>query len=252
VAAGCALMRPDIFQRVALMSAPFEGPPGFPAGSSPPASDMSLLDEALASLDPPRKHYQYYYTTRPANDDMMSGQLSLHDFLRAYFHVKSADWSGNQPAPLPNWDAQHLGTMPTYYVMNRGENMSDTVAPYLPMTETSQLCVWLPDTDLDFYTAEYSRTGFQGGLNWYRCGLSAEQTQELRLFAGRTIDVPACFIAGRQDWGVYQRPGAFETMQHKACTQMTHVELVDGAGHWVQQEQPEAVVNSLLKWLPGR
>ena len=53
------------------------------------------------------------------------------------------------------------------------------------------------------------------------------------------------YIAGSSDWGVQQRPGAFETMQSRACTRMLGCHLVDGAGHWVQQEQP-AEVNRLL------
>jgi pimeloyl-ACP methyl ester carboxylesterase len=67
------------------------------------------------------------------------------------------------------------------------------------------------------------------------------------MFSGRTIDVPACFIAGKSDWGVYQNLGAFERMQTAACTQWRSAHLVDGAGHWVQQEQPEEVSRLLLK-----
>ena len=78
---------------------------------------------------------------------------------------------------------------------------------------------------------------------------SAASTAELHLFSGRTIDVPACFIAGKSDWGVYQRPGNLETMQAHACTQLRGVHLVDGAGHWVQQEQPAEVSRLLLQFL---
>jgi pimeloyl-ACP methyl ester carboxylesterase len=61
--------------------------------------------------------------------------------------------------------------------------------------------------------------------------------------------VPSCFISGRQDWGTYQRPGVFETMQQTACTAMIGCHLVDGAGHWVQQEQPEQVSRLLLQFV---
>jgi pimeloyl-ACP methyl ester carboxylesterase len=71
----------------------------------------------------------------------------------------------------------------------------------------------------------------------------------LRLFSGRTIDVPAMFVAGTSDWGTYQRPGSFEAMQRTACTRMTDVHLVEGAGHWVQQEQPGRVSELLLSFL---
>ena len=106
-----------------------------------------------------------------------------------------------------------------------------------------------PDSELAFYSAEYARTGFQGGLQWYRCGTSGEFTAELQTWSGRTIDVPSCFISGQQDWGIYQRPGVFEAMQKTACTNMIGCHLIDGAGHWVQQEQPEEVSRLLLAFL---
>ncbi|HAD35700.1 MAG TPA: alpha/beta hydrolase, partial [Gammaproteobacteria bacterium] len=56
----------------------------------------------------------------------------------------------------------------------------------------------------------FAKTGFQGGLNWYRCATSETYQRELMLFADQRIDVPACFIAGKSDWGVYQKPGDFE------------------------------------------
>ena len=57
------------------------------------------------------------------------------------------------------------------------------------------------------------------------------------------------FVAGRSDWGTYQRPGNFEAMQERACTRMVGCHLVDGAGHWVQQEQPSVVGELLLDFL---
>jgi pimeloyl-ACP methyl ester carboxylesterase len=93
------------------------------------------------------------------------------------------------------------------------------------------------------------RTGFQGGLQWYRCGTSGAFTAELETHSGRTIDVPSCFISGKQDWGTYQRPGVYEVMQQSACTRMLGVHLVDGAGHWVQQEQPDQVSQLLLQFV---
>jgi pimeloyl-ACP methyl ester carboxylesterase len=72
---------------------------------------------------------------------------------------------------------------------------------------------------------------------------------ELRLFSGRTIDVPAMFIAGKSDWGIYQRPGNLERMQTSACTDMHGCHLLDGAGHWVQQEQPQQVSALLTQFL---
>jgi pimeloyl-ACP methyl ester carboxylesterase len=71
----------------------------------------------------------------------------------------------------------------------------------------------------------------------------------MHTFSGRTIDVPSMFIAGKSDWGVYQTPGAVESMQTSACTRMVGFHLLDGAGHWVQQEQPEQVSELLIAFL---
>jgi pimeloyl-ACP methyl ester carboxylesterase len=107
---------------------------------------------------------------------------------------------------------------------------------------------WLPDPEMAVYAAEYGRTGFQAGLNWYRARTTPGETAEQEVFAGRRIEVPAAFIAGRSDWGIYQIPGAIERMR-VACPRMGEPVLIPGAGHWVQQEQPEAVVAALLAFL---
>ena len=252
VAAWCALVRPDVFRTVALMSAPFAGPPALPfdtanARSKPAAPDRVHTD--LAALARPRKHYQWFYSTREANDDMWHAPQGVHAFLRAYYHVKSADWPANRPYRLKAWSADELAKLPGYYVMDRDKGMAETVAAEMPSAEQVAACRWLPDDELRVYSTEYGRTGFQGGLQWYRCATSPAFQSELQLFSGRTIDVPSCFIAGRSDWGTYQNPGAFEAMQTRACTQMIGCHLVDGAGHWVQQEQPQAVGDLLLAFL---
>lgn len=252
VATWCALMRPDVFRSLTMMSAPFGGAPPLPfntvdAPAKPPADDP--VHRKLASLPRPRKHYQWYYSTREANADMHRAPQGVHDFLRAYYHHKSADWADNKPYPLKSWSAAELAKLPTYYVMDLNETMAETVAKQMPSAAAIAANTWLPDSELAFYSAEYTRTGFQGGLQWYRCGTTGAFNNELQLLSGRTIDVPVCFISGKQDWGTYQRPGVFEAMQASACTNMRGCHLVDGAGHWVQQEQPEAVSRLLLDFL---
>jgi pimeloyl-ACP methyl ester carboxylesterase len=203
----------------------------------------------LAALQRPRKHYQWYYSTRPANDDMVNCPQGVHDFLRAYYHYKSADWAGNKPAPLAAWSAPELAKMPTYYIMEHGQSMAETVAAEMPSTQEIAACAWLTDDELAVYAGEFSRNGFQGGLQWYRCRTQGPYESQLQVFAGRTIDVPAIFIAGASDWGIHQVPGALEKMQNQACSNMAAVHLIPGAGHWVQQEQPEAVSRILLEFL---
>ena len=135
--------------------------------------------------------------------------------------------------------------------MDLAKDMAATVAEEMPTADEIAANKWLPDSELDFYSAEYTRTGFQGGLQWYRCGTSGAFLPELQTWSGRTIDVRSAFISGKQDWGTYQRPGVYEAMQSKACTRMIGCNLVDGAGHWVQQEQPNEVSWLLVQFLRG-
>jgi len=256
VAAWCALVRPDVFRSLALMSAPFAGPPALPfdtANNPPqPAATEVNIHQELAKLDRPRKHYQWYYSTRPANADMHNCPQGVHAFLRGYFHYKSADWTGNKPFRLQSWTAGELAKMPTYYIMDLHKNMAETVAAEMPSPAEIAACPWLPENELAVYAAEYERNGFQGGLQWYRRGTGGIDTAELQLLSGRTIDVASIFIAGKSDWGTYQRPGNFERMQESVCTRMLGCHLIDGAGHWVQQEQPERVSELLIEFLGRR
>jgi pimeloyl-ACP methyl ester carboxylesterase len=250
VAAYCALIRPDVFRSVALMSAPFGGAPAFDGANRtlPGPKRPAFLDD-LAALDPPRKHYHWYYSTREADADMRHAPQGIHDFLRAYYHMKSADWAPNAPHPLKAWVAEELAKLPTYYVMKLNRTMAETVAPHMPSAAQIAACHWLPDDELAVYSNTFARTGFQGGLQWYRCRTTPPLSADLGVFAGRTIDVPSCFIAGASDWGVHQKPGDFEGMQAHACSDLRGCHLVKGAGHWVQQEQPEATTDLLLRFL---
>jgi pimeloyl-ACP methyl ester carboxylesterase len=110
VAAWCSIIRPDLFHSVVLMSAPFGGTPSLPfntanAARRKNASPASNIHKELAALPRPRKHYQWYYTTREANNNMLNCPQGVHDFLRAYYHYKSADWKQNKPFPLKSWTA---------------------------------------------------------------------------------------------------------------------------------------------------
>src|SRR6185295_19425631 len=255
LAAWCTVVRPDMFRAVAMMSAPFAGPPALPFNTAnAPQTDAAntspdRIYDDLAALKPPRKHYQRYYSTREANDNMRNAPQGVHAFLRAYYHMKSADWKQNAPVPLAARTASEWARLPRYYVMDLDKGMAETVAPEMPSASEIAACKWLPDAELRVYSTEYGRTGFQGGLQSYRVGSSGRFNGDLQVFAGRAIDQPSMFIAGRSDWGAYQTPGALERMQKTACTRMTGTHLVDGAGHWVQQEQPERVSALIVEFL---
>jgi hypothetical protein len=99
---------------------------------------------------------------------MMYAPQGLHAFLRAYYHMKSADWRPNKPFRLTSGSASEVAKLPTYYVMELERNMPETVAPSMPSPSEIAACRWLPDSELSVYVGEYERTGFQGGLDGYR------------------------------------------------------------------------------------
>jgi len=257
VAAWSALIRPDMFRSVALMSSPFSGAPSLPFntanGASPPRRAMTddELDAELAALPRPRKYYRNYQRTRGANDDMLRAPQGLHAFFRAYYHYKSADWKGNKPHPLKALTAEEMAKIPTYYVMDKDKGMAETVAAEMPSAAEIAACKWLTDAEVDVYATEYARTQFTGALQGYRVrrGSDPKSIAEMHTFSSRTIDVPSCFIGGKSDWGTYQTPGAVESMQKTACTRMVGVHLIEGAGHWVQQEQPGEMSRLLIEFL---
>ena len=250
LAGWCACARPDVFRSVVMMSAPFGGPASLPFntanGQRPPVPTPDTIYDDLASLSPPRKHYQRYYQTREANGNLWHPPQGLHAFLRAYYHMKSADWKQNHPAPLAARTASEWAKLPRYYIMDLDKGMAEQVAVEMPTTAEIAANKWLPDSELRVYADEYGRTGFQGGLNGYR---GSPGDVDLQLFAGRTIDVPASFMGGKSDWGVYQNPGALERLETKVTTSYKGTHFVDGAGHWVQQEQPQVLSGLLLDFL---
>lgn len=248
VASYCVLARPDYFRSLILMS-PFGGVPVLPLGADGNLAVCPSQAQQLAGLNPPRKDSYAYFSTPGANNDMLHAKQGVSDLLRAYFFLKSADNPDNRPHRLASASATELAKLPTYYIMDLNETMATTVAPLMPTKEQVTRQLWLSASELEVYASEYERTGFQGGLNWYRCNTDGTNRADIELFAGRTIDVPACFIAGEADWGIYRQPGALEAMQTEACTQMEEPHIIRGAGHWVQQEKPMETSECILAFL---
>ena len=136
---GRGVVRADPARRVSLRrddERAVRGPPSLPFNTADepakPAAEDPVHRE-LAALPRPRKHYQWYYSTREANNDMHHAPQGVHDFLRAYYHHKSADWKDNKPYPLQSWSAGELAKLPTYYVMDLAKGMAATVAEEMPI-----------------------------------------------------------------------------------------------------------------------
>src|SRR5262245_27954073 len=172
-------------------------------------------------------------------------------FLPRLLPLQERRLAGNNPHPLKARTAAEMAQIPTYYVMERDKGMAATVAPMMPSAAEIAACKWLTEAEVEVYATEYARTQFTGALQGYRVrrGSDPKSQAEMRTFSGRAIDVPSMFVGGSSDWGVYQTPGAVDRMRSAACSRMVGFHLVDGAGHWVQQEQPEQVSRLLIQFL---
>jgi pimeloyl-ACP methyl ester carboxylesterase len=245
----CARVRPDVFRSVVSMSTPFLQEPSLPLGAASNRGGAEIdIDKELAALPRPRKHYITYCATSDANNDMWRAPQGVHDLLRAMYHFKSADWEGNKPHPLASWSASELAKMPDYYIMDLHKGIAATMGAQMPSRQHIANCNWMTEEDLRVYSTEFARTGFQGGLNYYRVANDPRLGAELKAFAARTIDVPACYIGGDRDWATYQSPGAFEGMRN-VCSQLVSVRLIDQAGHSLAEEKPQQVNAALLDFL---
>jgi pimeloyl-ACP methyl ester carboxylesterase len=237
------------------MSHPFTGSPKFPFDTTlnlPRAKKhQDDVHKALAELPQPRKHYKWYYSTESASSDMSEPTQGMHNFLRGYFHLKSADWAGNNPHHLKSFTALELAKLPNYYIMPFNSSMREAIAADMatedPVEVKTKSAPWLPDSELAVYVSEFTRNTFQGGLNWYRIATDPANMKDIELFAGKEIEVPSLYIAGKKDWGTYQEPGAVEKL--KEICQLKAARFVEDAGHWVQQEQPEEVVKLIRAFL---
>src|SRR5215469_8534481 len=112
----------------------------------------------------------------------------------------------------------------------------------------SALPSWLNAADVDFYADEFARTGFRGGLNWYR---NIDRNWELTApFAGAQVAVPALYMAGDRDLVV-----AFRGMDkvignlQQLVPQLHSTLMLQGCGHWTQQERPAEVNTAMIDFL---
>ena len=120
---------------------------------------------------------------------------------------------------------------------------------FVPTTvAAASLPTWLTDRDLDFYVTEFARTGFRGGLNWYR---NIDRNWELLApFAGRTVGVPALFMAGDRD-SVLTFPGYADAAKNlsRSVPQLRKTILLPGCGHRTQQERAAEVNAAMVEFL---
>jgi pimeloyl-ACP methyl ester carboxylesterase len=120
------------------------------------------------------------------------------------------------------------------------------------MTDPAELPAWLTKEDLEVYVGEFERTGFRGGLNWYR---NIDRNWELSApWQGMKVPVPALFIGGLSDPVVTmgeEGEGPAVAVLASQCDDLRGKVLIEGAGHWNQQEKPEETNAALLEFLKG-
>lgn len=214
VAGTCALLRPDIFPVVGLLSVPYmpevwSGPP--------PTTRMKLLLAAGQML------YQLYFQEPGRAEAELERDVRRSHLGMLYGASASAP-------PEQRWRP----------LFSPSEILLDT----LPRPEV--LPPWLKEEDLAVYVHEFRRTGYRGGLNWYR---NLDRDRELLGFlAGAKIQQPSIFIAGEEDAVISMYRPAFQNLEENMPVLKKKI-LIPGAGHWVQQEKPEDVNSLLLEFL---
>ncbi|WP_344447507.1 alpha/beta hydrolase, partial [Kitasatospora nipponensis] len=118
------------------------------------------------------------------------------------------------------------------------------------LREAGELPGWLTEADLDVYAEDFARTGFSGGLNWWR---TMELSWELTApWQGAPMSAPALYMYGERD-GSVQLPGLDQLIANlrHLVPNLTRTVALPGVGHWTQQERPEEVNAELLKFLAG-
>jgi pimeloyl-ACP methyl ester carboxylesterase len=259
-----ALIRPDMFPRLTLIGGGFGGAPSFPFntanGAPAPNPDFTNaeLDAEYAKLNPPRKGYQDYWASPQADIDMKHVPQGMTDFFRAFYYMKSGDFPGNQnlqpmhAVHTAKEAAEQNARMPEYYVMRRGVSMPATVAAAMPDAAYIKACKWMTEAECAVYGLEYARSGWTGALHEYRHRRNnayAATLAEQLTFSGRTIDVPSQAIVAREDWGANRTVGGPMNIGKTGFTQFKGVHMVEGAGHWAHEEQPEQVSELLTAFL---
>ena len=211
-----ALLRPDRFRGVIGLSVPFT--------TRPPARPTSLMPQTADAL-----FYQLYFQTPGVAEAEF--ERDPRRTLRALLYSASGDLPIRPPAGA-------VGMVP-----RAGGFLSVMMSP-------PSLPPWLTEADVDYYAGEFAKSGFRGGLNWYR---NIDRNWELlAALAGARIAVPALYIVGDRDLVM-----AFRGMDQVIATlanrvpKLTRTITLSGCGHWTQQERPREVNEAILAFLRG-
>jgi len=211
IAAHSALLRPEVFSAVGLLSVPYT-PPGGPRPS-----------EVFARLGGDEEFYVTYF------QEPGRAEAEIEPDVRGWLAGCYAALSGDtMPAPG--------GPSPLF--VGKGATMRARFPDVLPG--------WLGEAELDVCAAEFERTGLTGALNRYRT--MDRDWEDLAALHGAPLVQPSLFIGGDRDASMSLLADAIEAFPH-TLPGLVSSHVLTGAGHWIQQERPDEVNEILTTWL---
>ncbi|USQ89229.1 alpha/beta hydrolase [Streptomyces phaeoluteigriseus] len=213
IAAHSALLRPDVFRAVGLL-----GVPHTPRGGPRPS-------EIFAGMAGAEEEFYVSYFQEPGRAEAEI-EPDVRGWLAGFYAALSAD---TMPAP----DA------PSPYFVPRGGRMRDRFP-------AGRLPGWLAEEELDVYAAEFERTGLSGALARYRN--MDRDWEDLADHDGAPVTQPSLFVAGRLDASTTWLADAIDA-HATTLPGLVSSHLLDGCGHWIQQERPAEFNRLLTKWL---
>lgn len=213
VAYNAALLRPDVFYALGLLSVPY-GPRAWGGRSQIEGMKLMAGDEQLYIL--------YFQEPGVAEAEM---EKDVRGAMIKTLYALSGD-----PPPEQRWNP----------MVEKGKGFTEAMA--LPKSLPS----WLTEEDVDFFTEAFKETGFAGGINWYR---NMHWNWEMTPFLSEAkIHQPSLFVAGEHDGVITMTERAYGNLE-TAMPNLTKKVLIPGAGHWVQQERPEEVNELLIEFV---
>ncbi|MFF1685283.1 alpha/beta fold hydrolase [Streptomyces sp. NPDC058254] len=214
IAAYSALLRPEVFRAVALLSVPYT-PPGGPRPS-----------DIFAGMGGDEEIYVSYFQ-EPGRAEAEI-EPDVRGWLAGLYAALSADTMAAPGAPDPHFVA-------------RGAAMRDRFP-------AGRLPAWLDEAELDVYAGEFERTGLTGGLNRYRN--MDRDWEELAAHRGAPVTQPSLFIGGAMDASTTWLADAIDAYP-TTLPGLRASHILDGCGHWIQQERGDDVNRILVEWLAG-
>jgi pimeloyl-ACP methyl ester carboxylesterase len=212
IAANTALLRPDVFRAVGLLSVPYT-----PRGGPRPS-------EIFAQMGGDEEFYVSYFQEPGRAEDEI--EPDVRGWLAGFYAALSADTMPGPDAPSPHF-------------VPRGGRLRDRFP-------TGPSPAWLTKADLDVYVAEFERTGMTGALNRYRA--MDRDWEDLADLDGAPIPQPSLFIGGAEDPSTTWLADAIKAFPH-TLPGLSEAHILEGCGHWLQQERADEVSKLLTTWL---